>query len=66
MKNSNDTIGNRNHDLPACSATVCPKMWKGAKKKSGLNFSVFAMCIKIHISSTCEQYLHKQLKSYNL
>jgi hypothetical protein len=35
MKNSNDTIGNRTLDLPACSATACPRlMVKKVKKES--------------------------------
>ena len=38
MKNSNDTIGNRNRDLPACSPTACPRlMVKKVKVKESHN-----------------------------
>jgi hypothetical protein len=61
MKNSNDTIGNRTHDLPACSAVYQPtappaacSAFHSAKpqtKYNDLHFTAFSVVISPDIQA---------------
>jgi len=71
VKNSNDTIGNRTHDLPACSAvpqlTASPQIQKSffflASSRPVLwthippNFVTFRQTIKVKVKCTLVQAL---------
>jgi len=45
MKNSNDTIGNRNHGLPACIAIACPTRRERLYGKKVLRYEIFTCFI---------------------
>jgi len=45
MKKSNDTIGNRTHDLPACSAVPQPTVLPHAPLKEKVWYINLSICI---------------------
>jgi len=61
MKNSNDTIGNRTHDLPVCSTTAYPRPTEGKPKRwpSDAWFSKFLLSgdlkwmFSVHLEIPC-------------
>jgi hypothetical protein len=55
MKNSNGTIGNRNRDLPACSAVPLPIAPPRAPNKNRTQMKLGAHCFKDH-SFSCSKY----------
>jgi len=51
MKNSNDTVGNRTHVLPGCSAVSEPTAPPRAPLRKGMLFKTDGIWILIEISS---------------
>ena len=61
MKNSNDTIGNRTRDLPACSAVSQPTATPRDGPKEVLSFqhlTIRVVAIWIMMSSRLESWCH--------
>jgi len=51
MKNSNDTIGNRNRELPACSAVPKPTALPRAQMYGCTSALIFVKCAGLGLSA---------------
>jgi len=64
MKNSNDTFGNRTHDLPACSAVPQPTAPPRAPPRLHRMTEMLSIFPYMYIPSTSVKCLHSTMKYF--